>query len=222
MAISSSLEINKEFKDTLEILNSLKEKGEVFISLAPPLYTSFEIDRAVINKYLQERNLEEAEFKKEADQMGLMLSAILEHEGKPLPERFTQRLGKQLASAGEKETQRQVLEEKLRHVKDRLYDERLQKRYDLKKSSKAPSFNAIDWDIKVKYVDAQLDNLKPFPYATCKISFQKEFDSSPFSILSGKAFESAQINFSVDEITYLLRVFKTIKERLEAVEKEVA
>jgi hypothetical protein len=222
MATSSNLEVSKEFEATLDILSSIKAKGEVFISLAPPLYTSFEIDRVVLSKYLQEKGLGEVEFKTEADQIGLMLLNVLDNEAKNFPERFMQRFGKQPESAEEKKKERQILEEKLRHVKDRLYDEHLQKRYDLKKSSKAPSFSTIDWDIKVKHVDARLENLKPFPYATCRISFQKEFDGSPLSLFSGRAFDSAQINFSVDEITYLLRVFTTIKERLETVEKEVA
>ena len=155
--------------------------------------------------------------------ISMMLLALLIGETDSFAERFIeQRLKNKQASGQEKEVEKLRIEAGLATVKAQLYDEHLQGRYNLKKSSKAPSFNSIDWDIKVKHADAQIENLKPFPYATCRISFQKDFDASPFQLFSGKAFDSAQINFSVDEITYLLRVLTTIKERLEKVEKEVA
>ena len=105
-------------------------------------------------------------------------------------------------------------------VRDHLYDDHLQRRYDLKKSSKAPSFTNVDWDIKVKHYDANLESFVPFPYATFRIAFQKDFEDSPFVFFGGRAMDSVQINFSIDEIDHLRRVLLRARERLEMLEGE--
>jgi len=194
--------------------------GEAFISLSPPFGSTIEIDRAVIRKYLKEQTTNaELDFKKQAAEAGGLLTPVLEGDLEDIV-RF--RLQQRTADTSAKESAEQFekeLREKLEQVKKHLWNEHLQKRYNLKKSSKAPSFTDIDWDIKIKHADAKLEPLEPFPYATCRIAFQKEFDRSTQSFFN--AFGSVQINFSVDEIHYLQRVLTTIEERLRSVEKEL-
>ena len=116
------------------------------------------------------------------------------------------------------EKERERLNADIQKVESKLYDSHLQQRYDLKRTSKAPSFTGIDWDIKVKHFDAKLGDFEPFPYATCKISFQREFDDSPFVFFGGRAFDSAQINFTIDDIDHLSQVLAKVRERLHFLE----
>jgi hypothetical protein len=100
-------------------------------------------------------------------------------------------------------------------------DSALRRRYDLKRSSKAPSFSHVDWDIKVKYHDASIDPFDPIPYATFRISFQREFEDSAFAVLGGRTFDSVQVNFSKDEIDYIGKVFVAARERLAELENRI-
>ena len=115
----------------------------------------------------------------------------------------------------------QDIRDRIRKVTTRLHDDHLQHRYNLKKSSKAPSFAGVDWDIKVKHFDANVESLVPFPYATFRLSFQKEFEDTPFAFFGGRIFDSVQVNLSVDEIDYLIRALHRAKERLEALEAQI-
>lgn len=101
-----------------------------------------------------------------------------------------------------------------------MWTQHLQDRYELKASSKAPTFSSIDWDIKLKTKDAKLERIR-FPYATCRIAFQRDFDISPLTLFSGKAFDSMQVNFSIDEVQYLIKVLTSIMRHLEEAETEV-
>ena len=149
-----------------------------------------------------------------AGRIGVMLSAILEKQEEEYIDHFISSAdGPQISDDVER------LKAEIENVRDRLYDSHLQQRYDLKKSSKAPSFTSIDWDIKIKHFDAKLSDFKPFPYATCRLSYQREFDQSPLTLF-GRAFDAVQINLSVDEIDYLSRVLATIRERLISLEGE--
>jgi hypothetical protein len=176
------------------------------------------IERLLVNK--GQPTDAESEFKTQAAEAGGLLAPILE---KNIDDVIRSRVNRRATEASTKQSPEEYekeLRQKLELVKIYLYNDHLQKRYNLKKSSKAPSFTDIDWDIKTKHADAKLASLEPFPYATCRISFQKEFDSVPYNFFN--AFGSVQINFSVDEIHYLQRVLSTIEERLKSVEKELS
>ena len=112
-----------------------------------------------------------------------------------------------------------TLRKRVAQVQDELYDDRLRRRYALKKTSKAPAFAAIAWDIKTKIADSAKPDLEAFPYATCRISYQKSFDDAPWSVL-GNLFDSAQINFTSDEVRYVIRVLQTIQAHLESAEQD--
>src|SRR5882724_10765804 len=130
--------------------------GEAFISLSPPFGSTIEIDRAIIGKYLRgQPSNAETEFKKEAAEAGGLLAPILQGNIEEIirirgNQRKTETSVKQTPEEYEKE-----LQGKAKLVREFLYNDHLQKRYNLKKSSKAPSFTDIDWDIKTKHADAK-------------------------------------------------------------------
>ena len=72
----------------------------------------------------------------------------------------------------------------------------------------------------MKIVDSHKEDVR-FPYATCRIRFQREFTGSPVALLGGRPFDTIQLNYSVDEIEHLLRVFEKIRQHLEEIEREM-
>jgi hypothetical protein len=208
------------FKRTLDILTRLKESKELFISLAPPFNVSFEVDREALKPLLRGTDTSRAEFDSAADQIGDLLLAVLEDDVDGYVRRVMQ---SRRFERSEQEPPSDLIEERQLHeraglVRAALHDEHLRSRYALKTTSKAPSFSAIDWDVKVKIEDADLEDLTPFPYATCKIHYQREYGDTPWSYLGRGVFDSVQINLSVDEVDHLLRVFRTIRIRLAQAE----
>ena len=165
-------------KETLAALAQWKADGQLFISLSPPFTATLEVDRTVMADTLAHSALSAAEFKAASEEIGLILLNILNR---------TEALyvsgtvgGDAVAEVAQGRREAYVAE-----VKSRLYDAYLQRRYDLKKSSKAPSFNGVDWDVKVKRFDASSEEFQPFPYATLRLSFQRDFEDSAFSLLGG-------------------------------------
>ncbi len=214
--------ISKEFERTLEILNKLKEGGELFVSFSPPFLLSFETDRSALQKALKDLELSEKEFRRAANEIKRVLLAILSDEVEEFITHWHERGNGENGTADSRQELERELKAKIESVRRDFYDDHLQRRYDLKKSSKAPSFTGIDWDIKLKVDDANVEAFKkrPFPYATCRISFQRQFTEEPFALIGGRMFDSMQINFSIDEIVYLQRVLSKIKDGLEVLERE--
>ena len=202
------------------MLERWKADGQLFISLSPPFTVTLEVDRVVMGETLTQPTLSPEEFSAASDEIGLILLNVLNRtEG-----RYVLGPGGGDADEEDPETQAAQNQRKARveEVKSRLYDDYLQRRYDLKKSSKAPSFNGVDWDVKVKRFDANVDDFRPFPYATLRLSFQRDFEDSAFAILGGRTFDSIQVNFSRDEIDHLIRVLSRTRERLVTLEEEQA
>jgi hypothetical protein len=202
------------FEQCLTIIKTLCENHDVFISLSPPFELSFEIDSETLVKRLKENNLTEKDFLAQSNHIESILNAILVDKQDKYIEQHVKDAG------AEKQAETELLKFQFDKVRTILWNQHLQDRWEIKSSSKAASFTSIDWDIKIKTKDAKLDKIK-FPYATCKFSYQREFDSSPYSMLSGRRFESIQMNFSVDEIDYLIKTMSTVKHYLEESEEEL-
>lgn len=207
---------SEQFLKSLNLLKKLKENHGVFISLTPPMQLSFEIDREVLPRYLQEFELTQGDFQEEYVHISYLLLAVLANR----EENFIEFDIEHSELEGEEaDIRKATLREQLRTVKETLLDTRLKQRYDLKASSKAPTFTSIDWDIKLKVKDAELEKIK-FPYATCRIKYQREYTDLT-SFLGGKGFDSVQLNFSLDEIEYLIKVLETIKQNLQEIEEGI-
>ena len=202
------------------MLERWKADGQLFISLSPPFTVTLEVDRVVMGETLTQPTLTPEQFSAASDEIGLILLNVLNRtEG-----RYIYGPGGRDSDEVDLETRAAQKQRKARveEVKSRLYDDYLQRRYDLKKSSKAPSFNGVDWDVKVKRFDANVDDFQPFPYATLRLSFQRDFEDSAFAVLGGRTFDSVQVNFSRDEIDHLIRVLSRTRERLVMLEEEQA
>ena len=206
----------------LSLLEDLKARGELFLSLSPPYQASFEIDRQVLRRTLADKTISEKEFQTAATRISSMLLAVMSDnvENYVVRDRHIHDDDNEEDEQGSSQESQEQRREQIEMVKTALWDQHIQGRYDLKRSSKAPSFTDIDWDIKVKRLDAHLESLKPFPYATCRISFQREFGDSPFAVIGGRMFDSVQINLTLDEVSYMIRVLSTVKDHLSSIEDE--
>ena len=202
------------------MLEEWQSAGQLFISLSPPFSVTLEVDRAVMRDALASSELTEQEFRAASNEVGIILLNVLNRT----EERYIQVASAEESTEVSDLTTHTTPEEREANVKEvkssRLYDDYLQSRYDLKRSSKAPSFNGVDWDVKVKHYDANFDEFRPFPYTTLRLSFQRDFEDSAFAILGGRTFDSVQINFSKDEVDYLIRILSRARERLVALEDE--
>ena len=211
------------FDGTLALLIKLKEQDELFVALSPPFSVSFDVDRDLLRDLLEEYGISELHFRRFAHQVGAMLAAILngsEESFDGSEEPFFSHVSDEDADVAGGSVSNDEIQAAVARVKAGLHDGHLQKRYDLKRSSKAPSFTDVDWDIKVKHFDARLGDFTPFPYATCRLSYQRDFGDSPFALFGGKTFDSVQINFSIDEIDYLSKVLGRVRERLQQLEEK--
>ena len=206
--------------ETLAVLEQWKADSQLFISLSPPFSATLEVDRAVMRDTLAGSALSEHEFRTASNEIGVILLNILNGT----EEQYVRGFGTEDVDVVDSGTRRSPEQRKanVSEVRSGLYDVYLQRRYDLKRSSKAPSFNGVDWDAKVKRFDSNFDDFQAFPYVTLRLSFQREFDDSPLVILGGRTFDSVQINFSKDEVDHLIRVLSRTRERLVALEDEQA
>lgn len=209
-----------DFEKTLAMLSDLKERRELFIALTPPFFTAFEIDREVLKGALEQYEVADGDFKRETHQISRVLFSILNDEVEPYVAHSIEIESDQEDSSVDANALRDRYESLVSKVRDKLLDDRLQQRYDLKKSSKAPGFTSVDWDIKIKHFDAHLDSFIPLPYATFRIAFQKDFSDSPLMFLGGRAMDSVQMNFTIDEIEHLQRVLSRAQQRLKDLEEQ--
>ena len=194
-----------DFDATLRILKELYDSDRLFITLLPPFTVVFEFDPAEVKPLLGQMTA--PLFDDISNDIGVLLMAILDDV-----EEFVQRRLARDKNLDETELRRQIAATRLA-----LWSAALQNRYHLKISSKAPAFAGIDWDIKVKVEDASLHSID-LPYTTCKIRLQREFDNSPFTVISGRVFDAVQINLTLDEVSYLIRVLTTVQRRLAELE----
>jgi len=209
--------MDKEFESVLNFYETNKE--DLFISLAPPFDIKFEIGSDRINKFLSDNDFDKGSFDINSNHITVILLAILRKDENGFIKAYISDIVEDKKS-DEYLVQKNKLVEEIKLVKEKLFNSDIQDRYDLKINSKAPSFTNLDWDIKIKVVDSKLEDIH-LPYATCKFSYQKEFEYSPLTILGSNAFNSLQINFSVEDIDYIIKVFSNIKGHL-AKQKEAS
>lgn len=203
------------FALALRILKELSDSGNLFISLKPPFTVDFEIPREALAQKLEPTKFTETDFRRFSDEISAMLYTTLSGEEDTY---IDTRIRRSTESRELKEddipARRALLTEEIAMVRKELFNEHLKGRYDLKKSSKAPTFTDVDWDVKVKTHDLKLGRLN-FPYATFRITFQRNFRDDPLTFLSGPTFDSMQINFTIDEIDYLIQALEKAREYLQ-------
>lgn len=209
------------FAAVIKAISDLINRRKAFVLLTPPHSVEF----ALVNYHdlepiLIKDNIERADYFRHTYDAAELLSAILSgQQEKDIIEDKIRKISKEEKDEGTRTQLEATLRERLKQVRGNLYTDQLQRRYDLKRTSKAPAFGAIDWDIKIKIDDAYRRNVR-FPYATIKLKLQKEFGFDPYSILGGRTFDSVQVNFSGDELEYVKSVLDIMLASLREQEKE--
>ena len=197
--------MTNQFAASIERAADLVKTRAAFLLLAPP----YELDLVYVDVKEARASVAEIswrEFGQHVSRICEYLGALLAAEGSESEAAMSARLkrpGRHDASVAEE----------LGLVKQKLYNAALQERYDLKQSSKAPSFSGVDWDVKIKVDDAAL-NLHPSPYATVRIRVQRDFATDLYSLFGGRKFESLQLNFSIEEVDFLRAVLGRVRESL--------
>jgi len=217
--VNENGDAQKELEDFNTLIEILTEpSNEVFVSLNPPFDISFEINADLLDKNISNRKIEKQTFFQLSRKSAIILLLLLQElDEDSIVENFTRNI------EDEKELEKESLlvKNELKIVKDKLLNDpnlRLLERYKLKISSKAPSFSSIDWDIKLKINDSEIEEIN-IPYATCKFEYQREFKIPKYFLAGTRFFDSMQINFSLDEVKYLKRIFANIEKKLEKAEE---
>lgn len=206
-----------KFKNLVHILARLSKESKLYVAIVPPYFVRLVIDQDHYDSVLRETELKREEFERLLNQIAAMILASLsEREDEFITHEMEAHQGMEANDENE-----ELLKEKLLFVKENLISQHLAKRYLLKKSSKAPAFAELDWDIKLKSDDAKQNEFEAewFPYTTLKIKFQRDFSDSPFAIFSGSTFDSVQINLTIDEVEYLKRELNKVENRLRTREE---
>ena len=129
--MASPREVGMKFEKTLTMLSDLKARSELFIALTPPFFTTFEIDREILKEALAQHGIAEAEFKREAANVSRVLVSILDDDVESYIAYFVEN------SVGSSDSDADALRNRclslVGQVRDKLMDDRLQQRYDLKK-----------------------------------------------------------------------------------------
>lgn len=211
----------ESFDRIVRFLADQIKRGKLFIMLTPPFDVSLEpMDVGTIQAAGKELEVEEGTFSEALHTIESMLLALLQGELQDyIASRVTHDVKAGHIRSDEEAKRKDELQEQAALVERALIDERLRQRYQLKVTSKAPFFTAIDWDVKLKTADASGRAVR-FPYATCRIKFQKEFEWAPYLLLGGRPFDAVQVNLCREDIQYLQRVLQTAFDHLVALERE--
>lgn len=204
------------FDAVLTMLRSVKHSGgSCFILFSSPYIGAIELGDSTPLDHLRQQGLSENALRVAVTEVATLVMAVLrdDFEGSLRLENF-----------GRTPTDEERAEHRARYdaVASALVDDHLQRRYQLKRLSKAPAFADIDWDIKMKIADASVrEGFEPFPYATLKLSYDKAFEdgASPYPFLADRKPESVQVNFTIDEIEYLMNVLGRARDSLANAEK---
>lgn len=202
------------FDTALTLIEILREKRQVFVALTPPFTVTFDVNRQTLERALREASLERAAFDEAAGEIGEMVLAILEEK----KQHYISRQTVAIEDEGKKKEAVEALERRLEQVAP-FVDGTIRSRFDLKVASKAPAFSAIDWDVKLKTFDARLGQVR-LPYATISLKWQREFRFEIATLLQRNLFDSVQINFTRDEVDYVIRELELVRDRLDVDEKE--
>ncbi len=200
----------EKFDAVLAMIAQLSATGDCFILLTPPLAAAIEVRSDDELNALGDRGISKAERNTAMREITDLVIAVLGDQLDEFIEYKAPDSGE--GASGEWRGRAEA-------VAQSLVDERLRRRYLLKRLSKAPAFVDIDWDIKVKIDDAAASEFKPFPYTTLKLRFQREFGEGPWFFLGTSPLESVQVNFSRDELEYLIHSLKLASEALNKAER---
>lgn len=200
-----------KFDRVLEMLVELNRKNDCFILLTPPFSAAIEVRRPDALDALNDHGISKSERDNAIRDITDLVIANLREQVEEFIEHKV--------DENEKDTTEEW-RNRSNAVTSSLVDDRLRKRYLMKRLSKAPAFVDIEWDVKIKLDDAGDSDFKPFPYATVKLKFQREFGDGPWFFLGSNSLDSVQVNFSRDELDYLIHSLQLSSDALKRAEEE--
>ncbi len=202
----------EKFDRVLAAVEGLVVANECFVLLRPPFGAALEVRNRAPIEALTEHGITLAEREEGVDDITmLMWAALLDRVDEFIGHRVSE------DEAGDSEEWQSRAEA----VTQGLVDDGLRSRYRLKRLSKAPAFTDIDWDVKVKVDDAGESDLQPFPYVTVKLKFQRDFGDEPFW-LGGTTVDSVQVNFSTEELEYVIHSLQRSREAIVRVGEKLS
>lgn len=174
---------------------------------------TFEVNTDVLKTRLTEAGIEREDFERASSEIADMVLATLQERTKEYIDANVSGLAEDA-----KVSARADLAVRIEAVSE-LINARLRSRYSLKVGSKAPSFASLDWDVKVKIFDGALGDTS-CPYATVKLTHQRDFDLSPATFFGRNLFDSVSVNMTADEVEFLVQEFQRILATLRGAEEK--
>ena len=196
------------FEQFVEAIAEEYAAKRLFIRLVPPLYVEVVLDAR--DKVRERLGLSKEEFDYHL--------RTVEHLLIPIMRRQVDAYLEHLEVQQETEKEKGDLKRQAALIEEHIVDDRLRARFKLKVTSKAPAFVSLDWDVKIKVHDAKAKEFR-FPYATLRLNYQRDFDEPPLILLGGRTFDSAQVNFTLDEVDHLMHVLDDIRAVLSEAER---
>jgi len=214
--MSNETETPVKFQEAVKIVRNLIDNGSIFIVVSPIEISEVkvQVDKESLQATLKPTTFSYDDFNNFLGEISRLISICLEKsEDGYIKSRVEHWRDEQRYDETRIANEKSLLESKLLSVKETLIDERLNQRYFLKKYAKSPYFTGFDWEVNVKHSDGETDVIQPLPYATCQIRFADPGTKYRFSLMEHT--ESVQIDWTEEEIDYMIRVLEVIKQRIQ-------
>lgn len=214
--MSNETEPLVRFQEAVRIVRNLIDNGSIFVFVSPIEASEIkvQVDKESLQATLKPTTFSYDDFNNFLREISRLISTCLDkNEGGYIESRVEYWRDEEKYDETRIANEKSLLESKLRSVKETLVDERLNQRHFLKQYAKSPYFTGFDWEVNVKHSDGEADVIQPLPYATCQIRFVDPRTKYRFSFMEHT--ESVQIDWTEEEIDYMIRVLEVIKQRIQ-------
>lgn len=214
--MSNETEPLVRFQEAVRIARTLIDNGSIFVFVSPIEVTDIkvQVDRESLEVTLRPTPFSYDDFNNFLGEISRLIAISLEkNEDAYIESRVEYWRDEEKYDEARIANEKSMLQSKLRSVNETLVDNRLRQRYILKQCAKSPYFTGFDWEINVKHSDGETEIVQPLPYATCQIRFAEPGTKYRFSFLEHT--ESVQIDWTEEELDYMIRVFEVIKQRIQ-------
>lgn len=214
--MSNATEPLVRFKEAVRTTRNLIDNGSIFVFVSPIERADIkvQVDRESLEATLRPTAFTYEDFNNFLKEMSRLISVCLEEdEDDYVKSRVDYWRDEEKYDEQRVANEKALLESKLQSINEILVDDSLRNRYFLKKYAKSPYFTGFDWEVNMKHSDGETDIVQPLPYASCQIRFAKPGEKYRFSFIAHT--ESVQIDWTEEEIDYMIRVLEVIKKRIQ-------
>ena len=217
--ISRELDADK-FTKAVEVVKALLDEGKAYVveSSAGMFFpwvgvTIRVLDDKALDSLLTKKGLSREEFKGPlGSEISRMMRECLGNRQVAYTEECVQRWRKEKHEEPSIEAEKAELVQKLKRITE-LIDNRLRESWEFKRHSKTAFLSQLDWDIRVKYLDSEVD-VRPVTVATCQFVCGGVPGRTPESC------DSFQVSCTENDISYLIDVLTLVREKMRNVRKE--